>query len=59
MIAFSEDFNAEDFTADLFSMPNFSIEPGYQSWDPSGWSVFAAFRRKWIVIFANVDFKII
>ena len=59
MIKFSEEFSAEEYLADLLTMPSYFIEPGYQSWDPEGWSVAAAFRMKWIVLFGDVDFRIV
>ena len=58
MIAFSDEFSAENFIADIFTMPSFFLEPGFQSWDPSGWSVATGFRSKWSMLFANVDFRI-
>jgi hypothetical protein len=55
MISLSDDFNVEDFTADLFTMPSFIIKPGCQSWDPTGWSIASTFRAKWSVLFNGVD----
>ena len=53
MISLSDNFNVENFTADLFTMPSFIIAPGSQSWDPSGWSVAPDFRKKWSLLFES------
>lgn len=58
MIALCDDFNCEDFIADISMIPSFFVEPGHQSWDPAAWSVDEKFRRKWRVLFEAVDMKI-
>lgn len=51
MITMSGFMDEEDFLRDLFSMDSFSISPEKAGWDPSGWSVGAAFGRKWGFLF--------
>ena len=58
MIARCDDFNCEDFIADIFLLSSFFVEPGFQSWDPAGWSVAKDFRRKWRGLFNGVDLKV-
>ena len=51
MIMLSDHFSAEEFIADLFTMPSFSITSGYQCWDPKGWVVEPQFKSKWEFLF--------
>jgi hypothetical protein len=52
MIRFQDEFSAEEFIADLFTMPSFVIASGYQACDPAAWTVDPAFRNKWWFLFA-------
>jgi hypothetical protein len=51
MIIESANIEEEDLMADFFSMPTFVIEPGCQSWDPSGWTICPEFKAKWGYLF--------
>jgi hypothetical protein len=51
MIELQDEFSAEEFIADLFTNPSFSISSGYQGWDPAAWSVSPIFKRKWSFLF--------
>ncbi|PMD47955.1 hypothetical protein L207DRAFT_628509 [Hyaloscypha variabilis F] len=51
MIMLSDNFSAEEFIADLFTMPSFTITSGYHCWDPKGWVVDPEFKLKWEFLF--------
>jgi hypothetical protein len=51
MIELQDHFNAEEFIADIFTMPSFIIASGYQCWDPAAWAVAAEFKSKWEFLF--------
>lgn len=50
-INMSSIIDEEDFIRDMFTMPSFSIVPGFPAWDPKGWRIEKYFADKWGFLF--------
>jgi len=50
-ITMSAVIDEEEFLADLFIIPSFTILPGRACWDPRGWRMERGFAEKWGYLF--------